>query len=142
MPRRQPDRRGAQARGILLEGDLMKLTPAASLLLSIVALAFPPSLAAQSETELRVAGIAPYDRAAPGEIVELRVEGLGGRFTIGPPTADLQIQITQDGSTQTAAARTATPVIVREGRLDVGAGGGAQSPAVETKTYQAVTFVV
>ncbi|HEX8355136.1 MAG TPA: hypothetical protein VF611_19690, partial [Pyrinomonadaceae bacterium] len=74
---------------------------------AVFALACLAHAAAQSEGPLRIAEVSPYDRAAPGQIIELRVEGFGERL-ISPPEGDaLTVLLTQDGSTLTARARTA-----------------------------------
>ncbi len=92
--------------------------------------------AAQAEGALRIAEAAP-DRAVPGQIIELRVEGFDERF-ITPPTGDaLSILLTQDGSTLSARARTAASVIVREGPPSAGAGS-----SIGMKAYQGLTFAV
>jgi hypothetical protein len=95
--------------------------------------------AAQSAGALRIAEVGPYDRAVPGQIIELRVEGFDERFITPPPGDALRILLTQDGSTLTARARTATPTMVRESRP--AQDGGAPGP-VGMKAYQSLTFVV
>jgi hypothetical protein len=92
---------------------------------------------AQAEGALRIAGVGPYTDVAPGQIVELRVEGFDERFIAPPSDGGLRILVTQDGSTRAAAARTAAPVIVREGPPAAGAGS-----SVGMKTFTGVTFVV
>lgn len=114
---------------------LATLRPLFAALLALACLAH--DAAAQSEGQLRIAEVAPSDRAVPGQIVELRVDGLGERF-IRPPEGDaLAVLLTQDGSTLTARARTSSPIIVREGPPAAGAG-----TSIGMKAYQAVTFVV
>ncbi|HEX6182628.1 MAG TPA: hypothetical protein VFZ44_01875, partial [Pyrinomonadaceae bacterium] len=95
--------------------------------------------AAQSVGTLRIAEVGPYERAVPGQILELRVEGFDERFISPPPGDALRILLTQDGSTLTARARTATPTMVRESRP---AGDGGAPGAVGMKAYQSLTFVV
>ncbi|HYH85658.1 MAG TPA: hypothetical protein VEX60_09245, partial [Pyrinomonadaceae bacterium] len=92
-------------------------------------------VAAQDASALRIADVGPYDSAVPGQIIELRVEGFGERFT-SPPGDALKVLITQGGTTLTATARTASPVIIREAPT-----GGDMSRA-EMKTYQGVSFAV
>lgn len=103
-----------------------------------LALAGAPDTRAQDETTLRVAPLMYSGQVVPGEIVELRVEGLGQRFTSPPAGGELQVEVTQDGSTQTVAARTATPVFVRE----AGAGAQGVDGAGGMKAYQSLSFVV
>lgn len=116
----------------------MRLAAVRPLFAALFALAcLAHDAAAQSEGQLRIAEAAPSDRAAPGQIIELRVEGFGERF-ITPPEGDaLGILLTQDGSTLTARVRTAASVIVREGPPVTGAGS-----SIGMKAYQGLTFVV
>ena len=119
----------------------MRLTALAPLFAVALTLSCFAGAAAQSEGALRIAEIAPYDRAAPGQIVELRVEGFGESF-ISPPAGDaLRILLTQGGSTLTARARTATPVMVREAR-PAHSGTPPDFGAAGMKAYQGLTFVV
>lgn len=101
-----------------------------------LALTCTPAVSAQEEGALRVAPLLYSGQVVPGEIFELRVEGLGERFISPPPGGALQVLITQDGTTQTVAARTATPVFVRE----VSGQGGEAAGGM--KAYQSLSFVV
>ena len=103
-----------------------------------LALICTPAVSAQDESALRVAPLLYSGQVVPGEIMELRVEGLGERFTSPPPGGALQVLVTQDGATQAVAARTATPVFVRE----VGAGAQGGEAAGGMKAYQSLSFVV
>lgn len=108
-----------------------------------LALAGAPDTRAQDEPALRVAPLVYSGRVVPGEIMELRVEGLGERFTSPPPGGALQVLVTQDGMTQAVAARTATPVFVREvngGTQGVEGAGGMTAGGM--KAYQSLGFVV
>jgi hypothetical protein len=115
-----------------MEKIVMKLKAFASLTLLLFAASV---VAAQNASALRIAEVGPYDSAAPGQIIELRVEGFGERFT-SPPGDELKVRITQEGTTLTAAARTASPVIVRE------APAGGDMSRAEMKAYQGVSFAV
>jgi hypothetical protein len=106
-------------------------------LASLFILLFAPAGRAQAGGPLRIAGVGPYPNAAPGQIVELRVEGIDARFMSPPGDDVLRILLTQDGSTRTAGARTATPVMVREGQP----AAGTVSP-VGLKAFTGLTFVV
>jgi hypothetical protein len=111
----------------------MKLTSLASLFVLLFAL----DCLAQSTGALRIAEVGHSPNAAPGQIIELRVEGFDERFLAPPPGDALSILLTQDGSTRTARARTAAPVIVREGPPAVGAGS-----SIGMKMFTGLTFVV
>jgi hypothetical protein len=106
-----------------------------AILATLFVLVFAPVCPAQADASLRIASVGPYPSAAPGQIIELRVEGFGEQFTSPPPGDALRILLTQDGATKTASARTASPMMTRE------APPGASGPA-EMKTFQGLTFVV
>ena len=101
--------------------------------LMVLACLGPIPTLGQSESTLRIAEIIRYDTAVPGQIVELRVEGLGVAPEVKFLPQDFQIAITQDGVKQ--------QIKVREVRL---------SRMVETnpdgtfamKPFQSVSFVV
>jgi hypothetical protein len=119
----------------------MRLAILASFFAIVFALSAPAPATAQTDGALRIAGVSLYDRAAPGQIMELRVEGFGERFTSPPENGELRVLLTQDGATQTAAARTAAPMFVRENP----AAGGPPAPGDAPpgmKAFQGVGFVV
>lgn len=93
--------------------------------------------AAQTQGTLRVEGLSPYDSAVPGQILELRVEGISAQPPAMPSADDMRIQITQAGTTLDAKARAASTMLIREAR-----DGAAGGDGVEMKTYVAVSFVV
>jgi hypothetical protein len=108
-----------------------------------LALICTPAISAQDDTALRVAPLMYSGQVVPGEIMELRVEGLGERFTSPPPGGALQVLVTQDGATQAVAARTATPVFIREVNGSAQSGEGAGGVAAGgMKAYQSLSFVV
>ncbi|HEX8560376.1 MAG TPA: hypothetical protein VF668_19930 [Pyrinomonadaceae bacterium] len=118
----------------------MRLSALAPLFALLFALNCHAQAVAQDDASLRVVEVGPYNRVAPGQIVELRVEGLGERL-IAPPDGDtLQILLTQDGETLKARARTAAPGFIRELTPAAGAAG-AGGPA-GMKAFQGLTFVV
>jgi hypothetical protein len=123
----------------------MRLAALSSLAALAFVLSLPARVAAQGEATSapRIADIGPYKRAVPGEILELLVEGFGERFIAPPEDGSLRIELTQDGSTLTAAARTASPVFIRETRFAPGAPPPpTDSPLAGMKAFLGVTFVV
>lgn len=120
----------------------MRLTTLAPLFALVFALSCPPRAAAQGDAALRIADFGGQTRVVPGQIVELRVEGLGERRIAPAETAELRVQLTQDGSTQTAPVRTASSVFVREREPAPGAAAPADSAAAGMKAYQAISFVL
>lgn len=96
-----------------------------------------PAGFAQADGSPRIEGVGPYPNVVPGQIVELRVEGIGERF-ISPPSGDvLRVLVTQNGSTRAAVARAAVPVMVREHAPSAGTAGPAGM-----KSFTGLTFVV
>ena len=89
---------------------------------------------AQSGEAPRISSVGPYDTVAPGQIIELRVEGIGEQLLAPPPGDALLILLTQDGSTKALRARTAAPGMFREGAPGAGPGG--------MKPFQGMSFVV
>lgn len=121
----------------------MKLTALASLII-ILTLTGQQTIIAQNTGALRVAEIAPYDKAVPGQILELLAESPGdGMPPLMLSTEDFQIEVSQDGIKQQAKARTVTTTIIREPRAGKDAAGSA-SPGTEfeMRGYQSVGFVV
>jgi hypothetical protein len=116
----------------------MKLVARTPLVVLVFLLScFAQAVAQDAGAPLRIAEVGPYDRAAPGLIMELRVEGFSERFISPPPGGELRIQLTQDGSTQAVSARAASPVLIRERPA-----GDDTAAAPMMKSYQGITFVV
>jgi hypothetical protein len=109
----------------------MKLAVLASLFIVL----FAPNCLAQAEGALRIAEVGPYPNAAPGQIMELRVEGIDEQLLAPPPGDALRVLVTQDGETRTARARTAAPGMIRETAPGASGPGGM-------KMFQGMTFVV
>jgi hypothetical protein len=87
--------------------------------------------------------IAPYPKAVPGQILEVRVQGIGESPIARVATADCQIEITQDTNTVTVRARTARNTFVSEPKL------GQKLPPTpgppdfsKMKALQSIGFVV
>jgi len=89
----------------------------------------------QTESSFRVSKILPFDKAVPGQIMELQVEGLGG----GPPVKllppeDFQVEVAQDGVKQQIRPRLVLPMMSRTKNSDGTMG--------EMAPFQSVSFVV
>lgn len=106
-----------------------------AILATLFVLACAPAASAQADGSLRIASVGPYPSAAPGQIIELRVEGFGEHLISPPPGDALRILVTQDGATKTAGARTTSPMMTRE------MPPGADGPG-EMRSFQGMTFVV
>jgi len=87
--------------------------------------------------------IAPYPKAVPGQIMEVRVQGIGESPMATVATTDCQIEITQDANKFTVKARTARNTFVSEPKV------GQKLPPTpgppdfsKMKALQAIGFVV
>src|SRR2546421_3708590 len=95
----------------------------------------PSVLRAQTTPPFSISRIVPFDRAVPGQIMELQVVGLGGAPPVTTlPADDFTIELTQDGVTQRVRARMVTPGMSRTRNSD-----GSMS---EPKPFQNVAFAV
>ena len=108
----------------------------ASLLLLIVAGLGNSPAAAQSTPSFRVVKIAPFDQAVPGQIMELQIEGLGGTPPVKLlPSADFQVEVSQDGVRQPGKVRLVLPSMTRVKNADGSFGN-------EMIGLQNVSFIV
>jgi hypothetical protein len=79
--------------------------------------------------------IAQFDKAVPGQIMEVQIEGLGGAPPAKLlPSADFQVEVTQDGVKQPAKVRLVLPSMTRVKNADGSFG--------DMKGFQSVSFVV
>src|SRR2546422_10914530 len=88
----------------------------AQLLCGLLVVIFVQALAtAQPDPPFHVVKILPFNKAVPGQIMELQVEGLGGAppVTLLPPE-DFRVEVTQDGVKQQATLRLVLPTISRQ----------------------------
>lgn len=98
-----------------------------------------PSLQAQQPPGFRLTQIAPYDKAVPGQIMQLLVEGLeGGASPLLLPAEDFKLAVLQDGVSQQAKIRTVTATYRSEPRPTAAAGPGD----LKMHAFQSVNFVV
>jgi hypothetical protein len=90
---------------------------------------------AQPNPAFTVVKIQPFDKAVPGQILELQVDGLSGA---GPvkllPPEDFQVEVVQDGVKQPARVRLVLPTASRTFNND--------GSTAEMKRFQNVSFVV
>jgi hypothetical protein len=107
----------------------------APLLLLVLASLGYNHAAAQSTPSFQVVKIAPFNRAVPGQIMEIQIDGLGGAPPVKLlPSADFQVEVTQDGVQQAAKVRMVLPFWTRVKNADGSFG--------EMKGFQNVSFVV
>ena len=95
-----------------------------------------PLARSQDAPPFRIDSIKPHDKAVPGQIMGLHVEGLqGGPSPVMLPVEDFKVEVVQDGITLDAKVRTVTPVITSGLRTPDGA-------EPQRQFYQNVRFVV
>jgi hypothetical protein len=120
----------------------MKATAFVSLLLFVMLPLFSTSTSAQQATAFHVAQVAPYDKAVPGQIMELLVEGLeGGAAPLMLPPEDFKLTVSQDGVSQNAKIRTVTSTYKADPRLKNESNGNGAGP-MQMRNFQSVSFVV
>ena len=113
----------------------MKLT---LLALLIVTISFPVR---SQQPSFNVASIRPYDKAVPGQVMEVLIEGLtsGNAPTILPAT-DFKVDVSQDGVRQSANVRITKFTMIRD--FDPKNPNSIADPNAKMRVYHAVTFVV
>lgn len=102
--------------------------------LCLVAVMLSQAVRSQTPGSLRVTRIQPFDKAVPGQILELNVEGLDSGPTTLLPREDFRVEVTQDGITQEARLRLVLPTITRARNPDGTPG--------EVKPIHNISFVV
>jgi virulence-associated protein VagC len=90
--------------------------------------------------QFNVAGIKPYDKVVPGQVMDVLIEGLGSDATPTTfPATDFSVEVLQDGVAQLAKVRLARFTMVREANAR---GNTVDFAGTKMRAYQAVTFVV
>jgi hypothetical protein len=92
-----------------------------------------------------VAGIKPYDKAVPGQVMEVLIEGLSNDSTPTVlPEKDFAVEVLQDGVAQTAQVR-----VTKFTMISAAGPRGSNAPPVDPassgrpmRAYQAVSFIV
>ena len=95
------------------------------------------------ESSFNVASIKPYDKAVPGQIMEVLIEGLGsGATPIVLPATSFKIEVSQDGVTQLAKVRIVKFTMIPEKNPESPNGNTVDFAGMKMRPYQAVSFVV
>lgn len=95
------------------------------------------------ESSFNVAAIKPYDKAVPGQIMEVLIEGLGaGAAPIVLPATSFKIEVSQDGVTQIAKLRIVKFTMVPETNPASSNRNTVDFAGMKMRAYQAVSFVV
>ena len=115
-------------------------------LLSLMLLILTASVVVRpQQSSFTVASIRPYDKAVPGQVMELMIEGIGsGAAPTVVPATDFKIEVLQDGVKQKAKVRIVKFMMMREANpakassntntVDIG--------GMQLRVYQAVSFVI
>ena len=90
-----------------------------------------------------VAGIKPFDKAAPGQIMEVLFEGLGS----GPaptilPATDFSVEVSQDGVTQSAKIGITKFSMVYNPKTDNSGKPTFEVGGMQMRAFHSVSFVV
>lgn len=112
----------------------MRARTSALVLLCLFTIAVSRIATGQSSSPFQVTRIQPFDKAVPGQILELLVEGLSASPTTLLPPEDFRVEVTQDGIAQDARLRLVLPSITRPRNADGSPG--------EVRPIQTVSFVV
>jgi hypothetical protein len=90
-----------------------------------------------------VAGIKPYDKAVPGQVMEVLIEGLSNDTAPTVlPEKDFTVEVLQDGVAQTAQVRV-TKFMMTSAAVPRSSNAPPVDPAaMKMRAYQAVSFVV
>lgn len=108
-----------------------------------VVLLLTTSIAVNSQqSSVTVTGIRPFDKAVPGQVMEVLIEGLGlGTAPMMIPESDFKVVVSQDGMAQEARVRIATYTMLRE-RTPDSSNNNADVTGMKLVTYRSVSFVV
>ena len=91
------------------------------------------------QTSFTVVGIRPFDKAVPGQVMEVLIEGLGaGMAPMMIPESDFAVTVLQDGLAQEARVRIAKYTMVRERNPE----DPNNIADMKLQTYRSVSFVV
>lgn len=95
------------------------------------------------QTSFTVAGIKPFEKAVPGQIMEVLIEGLGsGSSPVMIPETDFAVVVSQDGVAQTAKVRIAKFTMIRDTKPNGSNANTMEFSGVQMRAYHAVSFVV
>ena len=113
-----------------------------SSLLLLVLLLVTASINAQ-QTSFTVAGIKPVEKAVPGLIMDVLIEGLGSASApVMIPETDFEVVVLQDGVTQPAKVRIAKFTMIRDMKPNSSNANTMEFGGIKMRAYHAVSFVV
>lgn len=111
---------------------------------SFLLLLLATAITVQSQqSSFTVAGIRPYDKAVPGQVMEVLIEGLTADATpIVLPATAFKIEVSQDGVTQIATVRVVTFTMISDRKPQSSNGNIVDVGGMKMRPFQAVSFVV
>jgi len=112
--------------------------------LSLVLLLVTTSLTVGAQQpSFTVEGIRPFDKAVPGQIMEVLFEGLGSLDSpMILPETDFTVEVSQDGVKQKAKVRVTKFTMIREMKTDGPSRNTVDFSGIKMRAYHAVSFVV
>jgi len=111
--------------------------------LLLVLLIVTTPLAVRSQPSFNVAGIKPFDKAVPGQVMEVLIEGLTPDATpMALPATSFRVEVSQDGVTQIAKVRITKFTMVREMNPESSNRNTVDFAGMKMRPYQSVSFVV
>lgn len=119
-------------------GEVMKV----SFLLLVLLIVTTP-LAVRSQQSFNVAGIKPFDKAVPGQVMEVLIEGLTSDASpMALPATAFRVEVSQDGVTQIAKVRITKFTMIREMNPESSNRNTVDFAGMKMHPYQSVSFVV
>ena len=95
------------------------------------------------KSSFTVEGVRPYDKAVPGQIMDVLIEGLGSLDSpMILPETDFKIEVSQDGVKHNAKVRLTKFTMIREVKTDGTSRNTVDFSGIKMRAYQAVSFVV
>src|SRR5687768_9574498 len=108
--------------------------------LLVVGTSLPVRAQQQSFT---VEGIKPFDKAVPGQVMEVLIEGLGSlNAPMVVPESDFKVEVSQDGVKQKAKVRRTTFTMIRDMKTAGAKPNTVDIAGIQMRAYHAVSFVV
>jgi len=95
------------------------------------------------QSSFTVDSIKPYDKAVPGQVMEVLIEGLSSDAApMVIPAKDFKVEVSQDGVTQKAKVRITKFTMIRETNPESSNRNTIDFAGMKMRAYHAVSFVV
>ena len=122
-----------------LLGEVMKL----SFLLLVLLVVTTPLAVRSQQSSFTVAGIKPFDKAVPGQVMDVLIEGLNSDASPMPlPATAFKVEVSQDGVTQIAKLRIVKFTMVPVTNTESTNRSAITFAGMKMRAYQSVSFVV